>query len=60
MVWHWPQIVLLGWCAFAAICAILANGRPRTGTHNGALLILFIITELVVLYFGGFFAGAHP
>lgn len=47
---------MLGWFLFAGACAILVNGHQRTGTHNGALMLAFLLVELFVIWAGGFWA----
>lgn len=52
--WEWPQWIYAIWYGLVFGCALIVDGQPRTGTYNGALIIVLMALQALVLYFGGF------
>ena len=54
-VMEWPQWVWLISNGLAVLLGIIFHGVPRTGTHNGFIMIVLFIISYSVLWAGGFF-----
>lgn len=54
MNWHWPQYTIAFSLGISVLLASFLDGRPRTGKHNGAMTIIFLVAEAVILHCGGF------
>lgn len=50
----WPQVIMGVMLALNAVLGVVLNGEPKTGTHNGAIIVLGAVGTALVLHWGGF------
>lgn len=60
MIWNWPQITRAILAVFGLLSEASRDGKPKTGMHNFGTSLAGAMIVTAILYFGGFFAGAHP
>jgi hypothetical protein len=52
-----PQLVYCGLFVFVLIHVIINHGKPRQEKYNAFITLLGGIIQMLLLYWGGFFAG---
>jgi hypothetical protein len=59
LIWHWPQIVWVGFAAAGFGIAAVKHGEPRK-PYSVWDQVFGIAIAVPLLYFGGFWAGVTP
>ncbi len=60
MIWHWPQITYALLVAYGLCYAAAFDGQPKTGKHRFPINLCGAAVVAVLLWQGGFWAGASP
>lgn len=60
MIFHWPQYIYLILIIGGLLVSAVKHGEENKDTYNFNRSFTSAVTVLLLLYFGGFFAGATP
>jgi hypothetical protein len=55
MIFHWPQIALIGLQCISLGMVTMKHGKPQRANHNIVTSLIAVAIVNTLLYFGGFF-----
>ena len=50
-----PQLIWIGLALFAIVGTATLHGRPRTGKHNAVMMLVSVLLQGLLMWWGGFF-----
>lgn len=56
---HAPQIIFVCLVVYGLAVEIERHGKPKTGNNNAWVVVIAIVIQMSLLYWGGFFGRGN-